>query len=138
MQLKVVSSLLIAALLLVGCDRGISDRPAPMPAKTESAPADSGPPPKGLSAAPDSVRNCDVKAGVATLLRWDVTDSGAQRVVLTVQNPKRGEEKRFGRGGPVGSKQTGPWLRPGLIFRLRDQATNAELGSVIINGVPCD
>jgi hypothetical protein len=71
------------------------------------------------------------------MLQWDVTSTGAKNVVLTVQSPKSASEKRFGRGGPVGSKQTGPWLRPGLVFRVRNQDGNAQLASVTIQGVPC-
>lgn len=146
MQLRVASSLLMAALLIAGCDRSagnrqVADSPsapaAQQPTPLPEAQADLGPVPKGLSAVPDNVRLCDVKRGLTTLVRWDVTDSGAEKVVLSVLNPKKGEEKRFGQGGPVGSKQSGPWVRPGLVFKVRDRSTNAELGSVTISGTSC-
>lgn len=143
MPQKIASSLLAAALLLAGCDRGVGtpaaadgSQPA-SPASSLSTPDKLGPPPKGISAMPDSMRTCDVKRRLTTLLRWDVSDSGAQKVVLTVLDPRKGVEKRFGKGGPVGSKQTGAWLRPGLVFKVRDQSNNAELSAVTIAGTAC-
>ena len=86
---------------------------------------------------PDSMRTCDAGKKMSTQLRWDVTGSGARDVVVTVQNPKTGEEKRFGHGKPVGVKQSGPWLRPGLVFRVRDNANGRELASATIKGIAC-
>ena len=108
--------------------------PSPASATAQAAPAA---PVRGLVADPAVVRTCDVRKGVRTTLRWDVSDSGAEKVVLYALSPKQTEEKPFGRGGPIGSKQSGPWLRPGMVFRLRDQASGKELASVTIEGQAC-
>ena len=132
---------LSGAVLVAGCRRTDVPSPAagdaaPAPATVAEAPVGLEPV-KGLVATPDVVRTCDVNKGLTTTLRWDVSDSGAERVVLYALSPKQEKEKAFGRGGPVGSKQTGPWVRPGMIFRLRDLATGAELASVTIEGTTC-
>ena len=148
MHAKASLSLVAITLLLLACDRGTgrgdkaatsqSEAPVAVEPAGEAVAVPAGPAPKGLSAVPDSIRTCDVRQGMTALLRWDVTDMDASRVVLSVMNPKLGVEKPFGRGGPLGSKQTGPWLRPGLVFKLSDEATGVELDSVTISGIPCN
>ena len=133
--------LLSGAVAFAGCRR--TDVPAPdagtdnAPAQTVAAPPPALEPVKGLVADPAVVRTCDVNKGLTTTLRWDVSDSGAERVVLYVLSPKQEKEKPFGRGGAVGSKQTGPWVRPGMVFTVRNLADQAELASVTIEGTPC-
>ncbi len=78
----------------------------------------------------------DIKKGIGTTLTWNVKDKGANKVVLYVIG-KNGVERNFGSGGPVGRKQTGPWLVPGLMFRVRDPATKADVGSVTIGEKQC-
>lgn len=129
------------AVLVAGCRRtdvpppGAATTPTPAPKAVEPAAALA--PVKGLVADPAIVRTCDVNRGVTTTLRWDVSDSGAERVVLYALSPKQEAEKPFGRGGPIGSKQTGPWVRPGMVFTLRDLANGTELASVTIEGEAC-
>ena len=133
MRSKGAISLLFLTLCVSGCDRADSNSPAigtASPAKATTAAA--------LSADPDSVKTCQPGKRLSTDLRWDVTSSGVEAVILTVVNPKDGSEKRFGHGGPVGSKTSGRWLRPGVVFKLRNQADYAELASVTIKGVACD
>ena len=80
---------------------------------------------------------CPGKHERSTTLTWNVTDSGASKVVVFVVN-KAGKEQHFGRGGPIGERQTGPWLKPGLSFRLRNADGGAELGSIqITRGKDC-
>jgi hypothetical protein len=67
---------------------------------------------------------------VATLT-WNVEASGAGKVVVYVVG-KDGKEHHFGRGGPVGERQTGPWIAPGIVFVLRNAEGGAELGRIII------
>ncbi len=69
-------------------------------------------------------------------LVWNVRDSGAERVVVYVVD-KAGEEQHFGQGGPVGEKQTGPWLYPGIVFKLRAMDDGRELGSVQVGEKAC-
>jgi hypothetical protein len=118
-------------LLLAACGQAPNAPSESSPAKAET------PATGGLSATPDTVRTCDAGKKLTSRLQWDVTGSKAENVTVTVENPKTHQEKRFGHGGPVGTKQTGPWLRPGLVFRVRDSANGRELAAVTIKGVPC-
>jgi len=65
------------------------------------------------------------------VLTWNVEGSGARNVVVYLVS-KDGKEHHFGRGGPVGERQTGPWLKPDLTFKLRNQDGGAELGSITV------
>lgn len=71
-----------------------------------------------------------------TWLVWNVRDSGAERVIVYAVD-KDGKEQHFGQGGPVGEKQTGPWLNPGSEFRLRALDDGRELGSIQVGEKAC-
>jgi hypothetical protein len=86
---------------------------------------------RGLWATVADVCQGDIKSGVRTTLVWNV-EGQAERVVLYVVDPKHGET-HFGQGGPVGERETGPWLRPGLTFRIRNFDTKEELGAIEIH-----
>lgn len=78
----------------------------------------------------------DAKAGARTTLTWNVKASGAERVVVYVVD-KNGQERNFGQGGPIGLKETGPWLRPGITFKIRAADSKQELGNVVIGEKQC-
>lgn len=86
-------------------------------------------------AKPSTVRRCEVSKGVRTTLFWDVSDSGASSVVVYVVD-KKGIDQHFGKGGLRGSKLTGPWLSPGIQFKIKDEQ-GQELNSLTIDGVEC-
>ena len=88
----------------------------------------------GLWADQTAVCAADAKKGIKTTLTWNV--EGADRVVIYAINAA-GKEKRFGKGGPVGRQETGPWLRPGVSFKIRAADTNQDLGKVEIGEKPC-
>ena len=67
---------------------------------------------------------------VATLT-WNVEASGASKVLLYVVS-KDGREIPLGRRGPVDERTTGPWLKPGMTFKLRNAQGGTELGSITI------
>ena len=136
---KMIAAFIVSVGLLAGCQRSdnTTSPPAATTASSEQPPAAPKIPAKGLSADPGVVRVCDVKKGISAQLGWDVSDSGAEKVVLYVTNPRTKEEKRYGHGGPIGTKRTGPWLRPGMIFTVRDQATGKDLASTTIEGALC-
>jgi len=73
--------------------------------------------------------------GIRTTLTWNVTDKGVDRVVVYVVG-KDGTERHFGKGGPVGRNVTGPWLRPGLVFKLRGP-DKQEVAAVTIGEKQC-
>lgn len=78
----------------------------------------------------------EVRTGIRTTLTWNVKASGTEQVVLYVIG-KNGEERNFARGGPVGRQDTGPWLKPGLTFKLRRQDNKEAVGSVTIGEKQC-
>lgn len=84
----------------------------------------------------DVTEACSKGKPPATTLSWNVKASGASKVVVFVVDQKNGE-RHFGRGGPVGLRTTGPWLRPGLIFLLRDADKKTDLGSITIGKKDC-
>lgn len=86
----------------------------------------------GLWASVTEVCPQEVRSGPRTTLVWNVKGR-AERVILYVVDPKDGQERHFGQGGPVGERESGPWLKPGLAFRIRDYDTKADLGMVEIN-----
>ena len=147
---------LVCSLLLLGA----CSRPEPVPAteastSTTTAPADVAvaqpQPPKvvtaeriqeieasgqtGLWSSVNEICAKDVNQGLRTTLTWNVKDKNPEKVVVFVLD-KHGE-RHFGQGGPVGEKESGPWLRPGLTFKIRDSNTNDELGSVVIGEKSC-
>lgn len=78
----------------------------------------------------------DVNLGLRTMLTWNVKDRGTEKVVVYAVDNKN-VERHFGQGGPVDERETGPWLRPGVSFKIRDHNSGVELGSVVIGEKPC-
>lgn len=85
----------------------------------------------GLWADVDATCGTGPRENRVTTLTWNVADSGSERVVLFVVS-EDGNERNFGTGGPVGEKVTGPWLRPGITFRLRDRETKEQIDEIVI------
>ena len=155
-----VASLAALLAFTVGCKQKLAETPveaaaAPAPATAASTPTSTPAPSAKLPPFASPERITQIKAGGrtgfwasttefcpgkherSTILTWNVTDSGASKVVVFVVN-KAGKEQHFGRGGPIGERQTGPWLKPGVTFRLRNADGGAELGSIqIARGNDC-
>ena len=85
---------------------------------------------------PATVRVCDVNQGIRTRLHWNVASQGVDLVNFFVID-EEGVEQAFSQQGPQGNIETGPWLRPGLTFRIKDNRTGKQLGEVIISGIDC-
>lgn len=149
---KAVFAVVAASLLFAGCSRQESPESAPT-AQTQPTPpvpapqAPLAPSPEriaeieasgqtGLWSTVTEVCPADVKAGVRTMLVWNVKASGAKRVVLYVVDPD-GRERNFGQGEAVGERETGPWLVPGRTFRIRNFHTGDALGTVVIGKKAC-
>jgi len=148
-----------APTLLVLIALAACNREAPTPAPADAAPATREPaavpaPPARRPArriTPDEIAQIEasgrtglwsevteVCAGakpVRTTLTWNVAPSGAERVVVYVVD--KGVERNFGQGGPIGLKETGPWLRAGTEFKLRAAGTKEELGNLVIGRKQC-
>ena len=133
----------VAIALLPGCDRGAhGGMKATVDTYARAAAANgadgtsrvaSGP--ATLSVVPASVALCKSASRPRGIVLWQ--SGGIKKVRLTVSDPQSGAEKPFGKGGPTGQKSTGPWLKPGLVFRLRDASSNTELASTTIKATPC-
>lgn len=152
----------LSALLLSGCGRKDADSsptPAsaqPVAAANSASPTAEKPAPKpiparlsaediaaieatgktGLWADVTEVCAKDVKTGVSTMLTWNVKDRHDGRVVVYLID-KNGAPRNFGQGGPVGQKQTGPWLRPGMVFKIRSLDTKQDLSELVISETQC-
>ncbi len=83
---------------------------------------------------PDYVRTCDVASGVATTLYWNADPALANVGIFVVDDA--GKDSSFAEQPPAGSVKTGPWLKPGLTFKLKDPAGNV-LETLVINGRDC-
>ena len=91
----------------------------------------------GVWITPAAICMRDAKAGRKATLGWNVKARGTGHVIAFVLD-KHGDEARFAQAGPIGERQTGAWLRPGLAFRLRDADSHALLGSVVVADASCD
>ena len=133
----------VAVALLPGCDRGAhGGMKASVDTYARAAAAngaDSAPRvasgPATLSVIPNSVALCKGANHPRAIVIWQ--SGGIKKVRLTVADPESAAEKPFGKGGPTGQKSTGPWLKPGMVFRLRDASSNTELASTTIKAIPC-
>lgn len=138
----------IAVISLAACKPKMSEEQASTaatPASTAPAAAASTIPAGPLPRFAPPARIAEIKASGQTgfwsnpsqfcpgkrtaVLTWNVEATGAQKVILYVIG-KDGSERNFGRGGPVGERQSGPWLKPGTTFKLRNADGGAELGSI--------
>lgn len=120
---------LALALAVAGCDR--PEAPAPV-SEADLAPVDTD---CAFCADPAFVRTCDVAAGVTTTLHWNVEDRGVSTVGIFVVDDA-GKDSPFAEQPPVGTLETGPWLKPGLTFKLKDPQGNL-LESITITGRGC-
>lgn len=67
---------------------------------------------------------------------WNVTGSGANVVKIYVRE-SGGQEKLFAQGAADGSTNTGPWVRPGMVFRLVDGDSGKLLSTFVIGHKIC-
>lgn len=142
----VFAAILASVFVIAGCKQKIGQPAAAnAPSSNDAVPAASA---RKLPKVASPARIAEIKASGKTgfwsdptefcpkrrvaVLTWNVEASGASKVVLYVVG-KDGKERNFGRGGPVGERQTGPWLKPGSTYRLRNADGNAELGTIIFN-----
>lgn len=139
----------LSLLVLAGCQR------SPEPANDAASPASEAPAPvvaepakpkpKVLTAEEIAAIEASGRTGLwsdvtdacakgkpqSANLTWNVKAQHDGRVVVYLID-KNGEPRNFGQSGPVGSKQTGNWLRPGMIFRVRTQETKQDLAELTI------
>ena len=83
----------------------------------------------------DVTEACPTGRPQAATLIWNVKAQHDGRVVVYLLD-KNEQPRNFGQSGPVGSKQTGPWLRPGMVFRVRTQEDKRDLAELVIGEKP--
>ena len=134
---------LFATTWLAGCSQspqpaasGQNPTSAPSSIATRSPAQEAVNPGCEFCAVPATVKRCDVSMGVRTTLFWDFSSKGIDEVVIYVVDKKTGLDQHFGTGPAKGSKVSGPWLSPGLQFKVKD-AKGVQLGALTIDGVDC-
>jgi hypothetical protein len=132
--------LLLVSLALAGCNR---PGPAPTAADVAKAPTAPVAPPTPepapeatceFCAVPAQVRECDVVSGVRTTLQWRVDPSVPVIAIYVVGDD--GQETLFTEQPATGSAQTGPWVKPGLTFRLKSP-DGKVLHTLVMQGTSC-
>lgn len=126
--------------LLAACNRPPAEAPATSAATTPSELGAAEPEPAfdpncEFCANPNFVRICEIAQGASTTLYWNVADGNIPQVGIYVVDDA-GKDSPFAQQPPQGSIQTGPWLKPGLTFKLKDPAGNV-LHSLAIKGKDC-
>lgn len=141
--MRIVLTLLVLGAL-TACNRPTAEAPtaseapaavAAVAASPVEAPAPAVDPNCEFCADPGFVRTCEIARGVPTTLHWNIADPAITQVGIFVVDDA-GKDSPFAQQPSKGSIQTGPWLKPGLTFKLKDPAGNV-LHTVVIEGKDC-
>lgn len=133
--MRLLPSLLLVAAL-TACNRPEAD-PATLPSVTGSpAPEEITPfdPDCAFCANPSFVRTCEIASGVRTTLYWKVDPALPHVGIFVVDDA--GKDSPFAEQPPTGSIETGPWLKPGLTFKLKGP-DGTVLHTLVIAGKDC-
>ena len=117
--------LFLAICLIAGCNQ--PTEPAAEPSSVATA--------SGAIRFEPATLPCTASPGSKVLVTWDT--SPAKGIVDVSTVGPNGRETLFATGGPRGSKETGPWMRPGSTFVVRNHASGAELGRAAISSAAC-
>lgn len=136
----------VLALGVTSCNKPVADAdvsPAPAPANPASStgqvsPATPAAAPatgvNGLLQANPGLATCEPGSDVR--FTWDVSARpGVTGVEVWVGDGD--QAKLFTAGGVQGGESTGPWVKPGTLFILRDQAGGQELDRLMVQGPNC-
>lgn len=138
--MRVLLALLLACIVSA-CNRPAADAPSPMATEQPAATATPAAAPAvdtancAFCAQPDFVRTCEVAAGVRTTLYWNVDSPDSAKIAIYVVDDA-GKDSPFAEQPPKGSIQTGPWLKPGLTFKLKT-LDGQVLQTLVIKGQDC-
>jgi hypothetical protein len=138
---------LFLVFAITACNRQPAAAPSPAPSAqapaSEPAAADTAAvaSPKvdtancAFCAEPSFVRTCEIASGVRTTLYWNIADPSIARVSIFVVDDA-GKDSPFAEQPSKGSIQTGPWLKPGLTFKLK-APDGKVLETLVISGQDC-
>ncbi|MET0814098.1 MAG: hypothetical protein ABWX88_02800 [Pseudoxanthomonas sp.] len=138
--MRIILTLLVLGAL-TACNRPTAEAPnaTGAPAVATASPADAPVPAVDpnceFCADPGFVRTCEIASGVSTTLHWNVADPAIAKVNIFVVDDA-GKDSPFADQPSKGSIKTGPWLKPGLTFKLKDPEGNV-LQTVVIEGKDC-
>lgn len=90
----------------------------------------------GLWSSTTEVCRKEAVPGLRTVLTWNLAKTAVTRVIVSAVDNK-GVERTFYQGEPVGERETGPWLWPGVTFKIRDYDSQSMLSSIVIGEKPC-
>ena len=148
MQNIVVRSCLLVAFSasLAACDKPVDESsPVPHPAGeavpggTANAPTGAVAPPakseKGMMTASPGVADCG--NGTDVKIAWDVSSKPEVANVDVWVGDASPDAVLFAAGGSNGEQSTGPWVKPGTLFVLRNQADKQEVDRITIAGPTC-
>lgn len=134
---------LSAALVLAACQQEASAPATTAPQATDAQ--SSGSATSGnvtaavtsplISITPASMAACD--PATAGTVKWDVREARPQITGVAIYVGSGAATKLFAEGGPSGEAETGPWVRPGSEFELKDKGTSESLGHVTVGGPTC-
>lgn len=134
--------LLPLALVIAACGPAPSDQTTPAPEQPASSPAATTPmsaPPvastKYIHASPIRLEKCG--KGEAVEITWDLQGAFPGVTGVEVYVGSDDKQKLFSAGGAKGTTKTGPWTKPGTIFRLKNKKTGEEIEQLVIDGPPC-
>lgn len=135
-----VTVALFLVCALAACNRPAAEATAPASTATGTTAAAPEAPAVDTAncafcADPAVVRTCDVAGGVPTTLYWRIADPAVTSVGIFVVDDA-GKDAPFAEQPPSGSLKTGPWLKPGLTFKLKDPQGKV-LHSIVIEGRDC-
>lgn len=112
-----LTHLLATGMLLLGCS-GSAAQPATVTFAVE----------------PSIVGSCSPP--VVAKVTWNAAGAGVRSVKIFVHE-NDGPEKLFAEGATEGSVNTGPWVRPNVVFRLTDGDSGRQLATLTVEGKNC-
>lgn len=137
MKKNLIATLVPLVLLLAACGPAPSDQEEATPATT--APVATAPAAPQVEVAPTTM----IKAEPAALpdctptkvtLRWNVFATHPEIKTVKIYT---GGGRLFAHTSATGSQETGPWIRPGSIFVIKNGADDSELETLTIGGPIC-
>ena len=131
--------LLPLAFSLAACGPAPSDQTAPVADAPTAAPVSAAPATapetKYIHATPARLEKCG--EGVPVEISWDLLGDYPGVTGVQVFVGPDDKQKLFSAGGARGTTKTGPWSKPGSIFRLKNKKTGEEIERLVIGGPDC-
>jgi hypothetical protein len=128
--------LLPLALGLAACGPAPSDRTTPVADQTAPAEtATAAPQPAAtrfLHVSPARLDHC--KRGQEVEVSWDLGSAFPGVTGVEIFVGPEDQQKLFSAGGAKGQTKTGPWTKPGTIFRLKNKKTGEEIERLTMQG----